>query len=135
VRNQQTLDQAGIRVAWFTLEDLGTLIRSRRTDDSVTRVVARILRADLVVIDDIGLLPVATDPAEGLDRVVGVAYEKRAVAIFSNLHPAGFDELVPKTLATATLDQLLNHDHVCQTSGESFRLTHALAGQRVTAVT
>jgi DNA replication protein DnaC len=127
--------EAGMRVAWFTLEDLGTLIRSHRTDDSVTRAVTRILRADLVVVDDIGLLPVATDAAEGLYRVVDAAYEKRAVAISSNLHPAGFDELMPKTLATATVDRLLHHAHVCQTSRESVRLTQALAGRGVTALT
>ncbi|BCW73543.1 hypothetical protein NicSoilB8_45870 (plasmid) [Arthrobacter sp. NicSoilB8] len=57
-----------MRVAWFRLEDLGVLIRAHRTDDSVTRAVSRILRAELVVIDDIGLLPVATDAAEGLCR-------------------------------------------------------------------
>ena len=124
--------EAGMRVAWFRLEDLGVLIRAHRTDDSVTRAVARILRAELVVIDDIGLLPVATDAAEGLYRVVDAAYEKRSVAISSNLHPAGFDELMPKTLATATVDRLLHHAHVCQTSGDSVRLTQALAGKGVT---
>lgn len=124
--------EAGMRVAWFRLEDLGALIRAHHTDDSVTRAVTRILRADLVVIDDIGLLPVATDAAEGLYRVVDAAYEKRSVAISSNLHPAGSDELMPKTLATATVDRLLHHAHVCQTSGDSIRLTQALAGKGVT---
>ena len=123
--------EAGMRVAWFTLEDLGTLIRAHRADDSVTKAVTRILRAELVVIDDIGLLPVAADAAEGLYRVVDAAYEKRSVAVSSNLHPAGFDELMPKTLATATVDRLLHHAHVCQTSGKSIRLTQALAGQGV----
>ena len=33
------------------------------------------------------------DAAEGLYRLVDAAYEKRSVAISSNLHPAGFDEL------------------------------------------
>ena len=42
--------EAGMRVAWFRLEDLGVLIRAHRTDDSVTRAVSRILRAELVVI-------------------------------------------------------------------------------------
>ncbi|WP_272909621.1 ATP-binding protein [Arthrobacter sp. FW306-2-2C-D06B] len=108
----------------FRLEDLGALIRAHRTDDSVTRAVARILRAELVVNDDIGLLPVATDAAEGLYPVVD-AYERRPVAISSNLHLAAFDELIPKTLATATVDRLLHHAHVCQTSGDSIRLTQA----------
>ncbi|GAA5229563.1 ATP-binding protein [Arthrobacter cryoconiti] len=60
------------------------------------------------------------------------ACEKRPIAISSNLHPEGFDELMPKTLATATVDRLLHHAHVSQTSGGSVRLTQALAGKGVT---
>jgi hypothetical protein len=71
----------------------------------------------------------------GLYRLVDAAYEKRSVAISSNLHPAAFDELMPKTLATATVDRLLHHAHVCQTSGDSVRLSQALAGQGVMALT
>jgi len=113
----------GLKVAWFTLEDLGVLLRRHRADDTVTKAIARVLRADLVVVDDIGLLPVAADAAEGLYRLVDAAYEKRSIAISSNLHPSGFDELMPKTPATATVDRLLHHAHVCQTSGDSVRLT------------
>jgi DNA replication protein DnaC len=127
----QAVVQAGRRVAWFTLEHLGGLVRAHRADDTVTKAVARILRADLIMIDDIGLLPVAHDAAEGLYRIVDAGYEKRSIAISSNLHPAGFDELMPKTLATATVDRLLHHAHVCQTSGDSVRLTQALAGKGV----
>jgi hypothetical protein len=60
----QLVVQAGKKVAWFSLESLGTLVRRHRADDSVTKAVGRILRADLVVIDDIGLLPVGPDAAE-----------------------------------------------------------------------
>ena len=127
---QHAVEQ-GLRVAWFTLEDLGVLLRRHRADDTVTKAIARVLRADLVVVDDIGLLPVAQDAAEGLYRLVDAAYEKRSVAISSNLHPAAFDELMPKTLATATVDRLLHHAHICQTTGESVRLSQALAGQGV----
>ena len=99
---QQAVEH-GLKVAWFTLEDLGVLLRRHRADDTVTKAIARVLRADLVVVDDIGLLPVAADAAEGLYRLIDAAYEKRSVAISSNLHPSGFDELMPKTQATATV--------------------------------
>lgn len=120
-----------LRVTWLRLEDLGGLIRAHRPDDTVSKMVTKILRADLVIVDDIGLLPVSEDAAEGLYRLVDAGYEKRSIAISSNLHPAGFDELMPKTLATATVDRLLHHAHICQTSGESIRLTQALAGNGV----
>ena len=123
--------EAGLHVAWLRLEDLGVLLRRHRADDTVAKAITRLLKAELVIVDDIGLLPVATDAAEGLYRLVDAAYEKRSVAISSNLHPSGFDELMPKTLATATVDRLLHHAHVCQTSGDSVRLTQALAGKGV----
>ena len=81
--------QPGKNVAWFTLEQLGALVRRHRADDSVTKAIARILRADLVVVDDIGLLPVAPDAAEGLYRIVDAAYERRSVAVSSQPSPVG----------------------------------------------
>ena len=43
--------EAGMKVAWFTLEQLGVLLRRHRADDTVTKAIARVLRADLVVVD------------------------------------------------------------------------------------
>lgn len=43
--------EAGMHVAWFTLESLGVLVRRHRADDTVTKAITRILRADLVVVD------------------------------------------------------------------------------------
>jgi hypothetical protein len=89
-----------MRVARFTLEDLGVLCR-HRADETVSKA----------------------------------AYENRSTAIRFNLHPAGFDELVPKTLASAIVDRLLNHAHVCQTGGEGVRFTQALVGQGASPLT
>lgn len=122
--------ERGLRVAWFSLEALGALVRRHRTDDSVGRAISRLLRSNLVVVDDIGMLPVGPDAAEGFYRPVDAAYERRSVAVASNLHPAGWDELMPKTLATATVDRLL-HAHVVMTDGESFCLAAATTGKGV----
>ena len=127
----QAID-AGAHVSWFSLEALGTLIGRHRADDSTSRAIRKILRADVIIIDDIGLLPVSAETAEALYRVVDAAYEKRAIALSSNLHPAGFDELMPKTIANATVDRLLHHAHVMLTAGDSIRLTQATTGKGVT---
>ena len=121
----------GMRVAWFTLETLTTTIGRANVDGSVAKTIARITRADLIVIDDIGMLPASQAAAEALYRVVDAAYERRSVAVTSNLHPSGFDTLMPKTLATATVDRLLHHAHVIVTEGNSLRLQEAVAGRGV----
>ena len=125
----------GCHVQWFSLEQLGTLIGGHRADGTTSRAIKRLMRADLICIDDIGLLPVATDTAEALYRVVDAAYEQRSIAISSNLHPAGFDELMPKTIANATVDRLLHHAHIVITTGDSIRLTQATEGQGVMPLT
>jgi DNA replication protein DnaC len=71
--------EAGLHVAWFSLESLGVLVRRHRADDTVTKAITRILRSDLVMVDDIGLLAVGADAAEGLYRLVDAAYEKRSI--------------------------------------------------------
>jgi DNA replication protein DnaC len=122
----------GKTVAWHTLESLALLLRRHRADDTVAKAIGRLIRADLIVIDEIGMLAVAADAAEALFRVVDAAYEKRSIALTSNIHPAGFDELMPKTLAAATVDRLLHHAHVLLTDGtDSYRLAQATAGKGV----
>ena len=128
----QACIDAGHKVSWFSLEHLGALARRHSADDTTGRAIRRIMRSDVIVIDDIGLLPVSTDTAEALYRVVDAAYEKRSIALSSNLHPAGFDELMPKTIANATVDRLLHHAHLVLTAGDSIRLTQATTGKGVT---
>jgi DNA replication protein DnaC len=123
---------AGRRVVWFGVEDLGTLVRRHRVDDSIAKAFTPILRADLVLVDDIGMLPLSADAAEGLYRLVDAAYERRSLAISSNLHPSGFDQLMDRTIATALVDRLLHHAHVLVTDGDSTRLADALTGKGVT---
>ena len=68
--------------------------------------------------------------------MIDAAYEKRSIAISSNIHPSGFDELMPKSIATATVDRLLHHAHVLITEGQdSYRLAQATAGKGVRPLT
>ena len=122
---------AGMRVSWFTLESLTTTLNRAAVDGSTAKVIARITRAELIVVDDIGMLPSGQAAAEAFYRLVDATYERRSLAVTSNLHPAGFDTIMPKTLATAAVDRLLHHAHVIITEGTSLRLSEATAGRGV----
>ena len=131
----QAAVDAGHKVSWFSLEHLGALVRRHSADDTAAKAIKRIMRSDVIVIDDIGLLPVTTETAEALYRVVDAAYQKRSIALSSNLHPAGFDELMPKTTANATADRLLHHAHIAMTAGDSIRPTQTTAAKGMTPLT
>jgi DNA replication protein DnaC len=47
------------------------------------------------------------------------------------MHPARFDTIFPKGLATAAVDRLLHHAHVIATEGQSLRLKEAIEGHGV----
>ena len=78
-----------------------------------------------------GCYPQGQTRAEALYRLDDAAYEKRSLILTSNLHPARFDTIFPKGLATAAVDRLLHHAHVIVTKGRSHRLTEALDGRGV----
>lgn len=122
---------AGMRVSWFSLETLTATLARAKIDASINRIITKICRAELVVIDDIGMLPAGADAAEAFYRVIDAAYERRSVAVTSNIHPSGFDTIMPKSIATAAVDRLLHHAHLVATEGPSVRLEEALAGAGV----
>ena len=120
-----------LRVAWFTLETLTAAIGRAEAGGSNARTMTRVCRAGLIMVDDIGVLPAGQDAAETSCRLTDAAFERRSVAVTSNIHPSGFDTIMPKTLATATVDRLLHHAHLVLTKGDSHRLAEALTGKGV----
>ncbi|WP_425444504.1 ATP-binding protein [Streptomyces alboverticillatus] len=126
----KAIDQ-GMQVAWFSLESLTAHVGRATVDNSVAKAIAKITRAHLIILDDIGMLPSGQAAAEAFYRVIDAAYERRSVIVTSNLHPSGFDTIMPKTLATAAVDRLLHHAHIVLTEGTSLRLTQATTGKGV----
>jgi DNA replication protein DnaC len=80
------------------------------------------------------MLPAGQDAAEAFYRIVDAAYERRSIAVTSNIHPSGFDGICPRP-SPATVDRLLHHAHLITTEGDSHRLQQALAGKGVKTLT
>ena len=116
-------------------ESLTATIGRAAVDSTTARTIAKITRCDLITVDDIGMLPAGQAAAEALYRLADAAYERRSLIVTSNLHPSGLDTIMPKTLATATVDRLLHHAHLILTEGKSLRLAEATAGKGVTPLT
>jgi len=92
--------EQGFSVAWFSVEDLGAIVRRHRVDDTVSKTFASLAAVSLTMVDDIELLQISNDAADGLYRLVDAAYERRSLALSSNLHPSGFDQLMDRTIAS-----------------------------------
>ncbi len=124
--------EAGMRVLWFNSESLARVITAAKATDTLGSALAKLKRLDLVVIDDLGILPIGIADSEALYRVVEACYETTSLAVTSNFTIASFDQFVnPKSIALALVDRLSHHAHLIETNGESIRLAQALSGKGV----
>jgi DNA replication protein DnaC len=115
--------ETGKRVRYFTATDLVETLYRGLADNSVGRVIEQILRADLILIDEIGFAPMDDTGAQLFFRLVAGAYETKALGIGSHWPFEDWGRFLPEhTTAVSLLDRLLHHSVLVVTSGESFRL-------------
>ncbi|MGH4025057.1 MAG: IS21-like element helper ATPase IstB [Pseudonocardiaceae bacterium] len=125
---------AGFRVRYTLATKLVNELVEAADELMLSKTIARYGRVDLLCIDELGYMELDRRGAELLFPVLTEREEKASVAIASN-ESFGFDEIMPKTLATATVDRLLHHAHVVVTQGDSYRLAQATSGKGVTPLT
>jgi DNA replication protein DnaC len=118
--------QAGHRVRYFTAAELVEALYRGLADNSVGRAIEALLRADLVIVDELGFAPLDDTGAQLLFRFVAAAYERRALGIGSHWPFEQWGRFLPEhTTAVSLLDRLLHHSIVVVTEGESFRMRQA----------
>jgi DNA replication protein DnaC len=118
--------QAGHRVRYFTAAELVETLYRGLADNSAGRAIDTLLRADLVIVDELGFAPLDDTGAQLLFRFVAAAYERRALGIGSHWPFDQWGRFLPEhTTAVSLLDRLLHHSIVVVTEGESFRMRQA----------
>lgn len=128
----QAAIEAGMRVSWYNPETLAQMMATAKLTDTLPGTLGKLKRLDLIVIDDIGILPIDSDGSQALYRVIEAAYEVTSVVVTSNFALGNFDQiLTPASLAVALVDRLAHHAHLIETTGESIRLAEALSGKGV----
>jgi DNA replication protein DnaC len=124
---------AGHRVRYLTAAELVETLYRGLADNSVGRVIENLLRAELVIVDELGFAPLDDTGAQLLFRFVAAAYERRALGIASHWPFDTWGRFLPEhTTAASLLDRLLHHAIVVVTDGESYRMREARARGGVT---
>ena len=118
--------EAGHKVRYFSAVELVETLYRGLADNSVGRVLEGILRADLILIDEIGFAPMDTTGAQLFFRLVAAAYERRSLGIASHWPFEDWGRFLPDhATAVSLLDRLLHHNVLVVTEGESFRMKEA----------
>lgn len=110
--------------AYFTgMEDLINVLKMKDMTSSALNAYNRYIRAHLIAIDDIMLLPVKKHEAVAFFNLINHLHEKCSIIITTNKSPKQWAEsLEDEVLATALLDRILYHCEVVKLEGNSYRM-------------
>ena len=117
--------KVGYHVAFVTLESLIRLLKTADISAASKRRLATINRASLVILDEIGFMPVSKAEANLLFSFVSNCYENKSLVLTSN---KGFDDwadfLGDSVIATAILDRLIFKCEIFNLTGDGYRVKH-----------
>lgn len=113
----------GYRACFRTMEQLNYLLKMKDFTKSASREYQSVLKADLMVIDDIMMFPMERKQAVSLFNLIDHLHQNASMIITTNKSPDEWvNVLEDEVLATAILDRLLFKCEVVKLSGKSFRL-------------
>ena len=116
-----------LEARFFTASSLVMRLRRARDDGRLDREAALIGKARLLVIDELGFLPLDADGARLLFQVFADAYERQSVVITTNLGFSRWGSVFgDDQMAAAVIDRIVHHGRLVQFRGESYRVRHAL---------
>ena len=111
--------------------ELANILLERNTKGTLNSFLGTLKKTELVVIDEIGFVPLHKDAAELLFQVISDCYERKSLIITSNLEFSQWNTVFGDNRLTAALvDRLIHHSHIIIFSGESYRLTQSMNRRR-----
>lgn len=109
-------------VYFISCHDLITQLNKAHYENKLEARIKHYCRYELLIIDEIGYLPVDKQGANLLFQLIAKRYEKRSTIITTNMVFSKWGEVFSdNTLANAILDRLLHHSHVINITGNSYR--------------
>lgn len=112
----------GHEVLFVTAPKLFAELRSGRGDGSYERRLARLADVDVLIIDDLGLMPLRGDEPADLYELIRLRYERKAILITSNRSASEWPGVFgDPLLASAAVDRLRHHAHIIEIDGPSYR--------------
>jgi len=118
----------GHKVRFFTASGLVNTYLEAREERQVLRLEKQIRRNDLIVIDELGYIPLDRSGAEHLFGFFSQCYEQTSLIVTTNLPFAEWPQIFAgdERLAGALLDRLTHHVYILDITGDSYRLKASL---------
>jgi len=115
--------EKGYKVCFERVTNLIRLLKTAEVQKTSEYRVRRIMKSDLVIIDEIGYTPIEKREANLFFNLISELYEKTSLIVTSNKSFDAWAEMMGDTvMTTALLDRLLHHARVFTLGGESYRI-------------
>jgi DNA replication protein DnaC len=115
--------EAGHRVLFMTLDRLVSTLVKARQENRLERQLQQLTYPKVLVLDEIGYLPMTREEASLFFRLINRRYERASTVLTSNKSFMDWGEVFgDQVIATAILDRLLHHSTTLNIKGESYRL-------------
>lgn len=114
---------AKYRVAFITAQKLMEELVLSSRDGSLMNKLLGYSRLNLLIIDELGYMPVSKEQADLLFRLVSMRYEKGSIILTSNYNFNEWGEIFSdQVVAAAIIDRLVHHARIFYINGTSYRL-------------
>jgi DNA replication protein DnaC len=115
--------EAGYSVLFLTLESLMTRLVRGQQENRLERSLKQLVYPKVLIIDEVGYLPLSREDASLFFRLVARRYERGSLIVTSNKSFLDWGDVFhDQVLATAILDRLLHRSTTLNVKGESYRL-------------
>ena len=115
--------EKGYKVCFERVTNLIKLLKTAEVQKTSEYRIRRIMKSDLVIIDEIGYTPIEKREANLFFNMISELYEKVPLVVTSNKSFESWAEMMGDTvMTTALLDRLLHHAKVFTLDGESYRI-------------
>jgi DNA replication protein DnaC len=115
--------QKSYRVRFTTAASLVHELMEARDEKRLLRFQKHLASFELLIVDELGFVPLSKTGAEMLFEIFSQRYERSATMVTSNLPFNEWTEILgSERLTGALLDRLTHHVHILEMNGESYRL-------------
>lgn len=120
--------QQGKRTLFITCHELLLRLSTAHRKGTLERVIQKYARYELLIIDEIGYLPIEKGEAYLLFQLLNMRYEKHSTIFSTNIPLSSWGELFKsQETAVAILDRLVHHSKIYRITGKSYRMLNKLS--------